>query len=351
MSVPSLWPGRIGVVRLGGGRFSLLVDRRALTVASVFFIIAAAVTVWSLSVGESHLAFSDVVAALTGNGDEGVRRIVVEWRLPRVLLAVAGGACLALSGAVFQTITRNPLGSPDIIGFNTGAYTGALVSLLVIDGGYFATVLGALLGGIATGLVVYVLALRNGLHGYRLIVVGIGISSLLAAVNSYLMITARVEEALAAAVWGAGSLSTATWTDVVPVLAILVVLTPALLVVHRSARLLLLGDEAARSRGVALEPLRLLLLVLGVALTAAVTAVAGPIAFVSLLAPQLAIRLARTPAIPLMTSAFVGAALLAVSDLIARTVIAPSQLPVGVVTITVGGAYLVWLLITQARKA
>jgi len=129
------------------------------------------------------------------------------------------------------------------------------------------------------------------------------------------------------------------------------VLSPVLLAVDRGAQMMGLGDDAARSRGVSLEQLRLLLLVVGVALTAAVTAVAGPIAFVSLVAPQVAIRLTRTPAIPLVTTALLGAALLAVSDLVARTVIAPAQLPAGVVTVVVGGSYLVWLLLAQARKA
>lgn len=346
---PALWPSRIKVLRRGS--LSLRVDTRSCTVGLLFLLFATAISCWSLTIGESALPLSDVLAALTGHADPGVERIVLGWRLPRILLALLAGAALALGGAVFQTLTRNPLGSPDIIGFNTGAYTGALLSMLVFHGGQAGTVTGALLGGTFTGVLVYFLALRRGLSGYRLIVIGIGIGSLLGAVNGYLMISVRLESAISAAIWGAGSLATATWNDVVPVAVALVVLVPILMALSRSTHLLTLGDDAAHSRGVNISRLRLLLIFIGVALTAAVTAVAGPIAFVALVAPQLALRLARTPGIPLLPSALMGAALLAISDLIARTIIAPAQVPVGIVTVVLGGGYLVWLLISHSRKS
>ncbi|UOE21882.1 iron chelate uptake ABC transporter family permease subunit [Thermobifida halotolerans] len=346
-----MWSRRVVLLRAPRAPLSLRFDLRSFTVGLACLATAVAVGAWSLTVGEMALPLRDVAAALVGRSDDGVARIVMEWRMPRVLLAALGGWALALSGAVFQTVTRNPLGSPDVIGFNTGAYTGALLGMLLVGGGHLTTVAGALLGGTLTGLAVYVLALRRGLNGYRLVVVGIGISSLLASVNGYLMITVRVEEALPAAVWGAGSLATATWADVVPVLVAVAVLTPVLMLVNRDTQLTALGDDAARSRGVDTDRLRPVLLATGVALTAAVTAVAGPIAFVALVAPQLAVRLTRTPALPLLPTAFLGASLLVLSDLVARTVIAPAQLPVGVVTVTVGGGYLAWLLISQARKS
>ncbi|TDQ54251.1 FecCD family ABC transporter permease [Actinorugispora endophytica] len=351
MTATRLWPRGVVLLRSRRGRLSLRIGLRSFSVGLAFLAAALLVSTYSLTIGESDLPLGDVADALLGRADDGVARIVLEWRLPRVLLAVVGGAALALSGAVFQTITRNPLGSPDVIGFNMGAYTGALVSMLVIGGGYLATVAGALVGGTLTGLVVYLLALRQGLQGYRLIIVGIGVSALLASLNAYLKITVSLEESLSASVWGAGSLATAAWTDVVPVLAVVAVLAPVLMFVNRDSGLLALGDDAAHGRGVDVERLRLVLLAVGVVLTAAVTAVAGPIAFIALVAPQLAVRLTRTPAIPLLPTAFLGASLLALGDLVARTVIAPAQLPVGVVTATIGGGYLVWLLVAQARKA
>lgn len=333
------------------GPLSLRVHRRSLVVGTLALIAAIAVAGYSLTVGESALGLGDVWAALTGTADEGTTRIVLEWRMPRVLLALLGGAVLAASGAVFQTLTANPLGSPDIIGFNTGAYTGALLAMLVFGAGATGTIVGALLGGLGTGLIVYLLTIRFGLQGFRLIVIGIGVGAMLAAVNAYLMITVDLEAAISASVWGQGSLNTVRWADVYPSLIAVIVLLPATMRLWRQAGMLGMGEHAALARGVNVRVLRVLLLVLGVALTAVVTAVAGPIGFVSLVAPQIAIRLTRTATIPLLPTAFLGAVLLVVSDLVARTIIAPAQLPVGTVTVVLGGVYLVWLLVSRLRKA
>jgi iron complex transport system permease protein len=345
-----LWPRRIRFLRIAGSH-RIRIDLRVAAVGAVLTALLLTVAVWSLTVGQTELSPAQIWSALTGEGNRAVRRTVVEWRLPRVLMGVLGGAALAMSGALFQTITRNPLGSPDIIGFNTGAYTGALLATLVVGAGYLGTVVGALIGGVGTGLLVWALAMRRGLQGHRLIIVGIGISALLASVNGYLMISVRLEDAVAAAMWGAGSLDTMTWPQLLPVGLALLLLAPICAALGRSTALLALGDDAAVSRGLDANRLRILLLLVGVALTAVVTAVAGPIAFIALVAPQLAVRLTRTPQLPLLCAALVGAVLLTLSDLVARTVVAPSQLPAGVVTVVLGGVYLVWLLMAGTRKA
>ncbi|RLP77582.1 iron-enterobactin ABC transporter permease [Mycetocola tolaasinivorans] len=337
------------VLRLGG--LSLRVHRRSFWVGIACLIVALAAAAYSLTIGDSAISLGEVWGALTGQADAGTSRIVLDWRLPRVLMALCGGAALAMSGAVFQTLTGNPLGSPDIIGFNTGAYTGALLSMLVVGGGSTGTTVGALIGGTATGALVYLLALRHGLHGYRLIVIGIGVSAMLGAINSYLMITVKLEAAISAQVWGAGSLNTIRWVDLTPTILVTLICLPLLLVLWRQAGMLGLGVETASGRGVNIGFLRVALLGLGVVLTAAVTAVAGPIAFVALVAPQIALRLTRGAGIPLLPTAFLGAALLVISDLVARTLLAPVQLPVGVVTVVLGGGYLVWMLISRLRKA
>lgn len=350
MSTTNLWPERIKIITIPAGGRTLRIDKRNLGVALGFLVIALLVGCFSLTVGESDVSIPEVLAALGGHGSEGIERIVVQWRLPRVLLALLAGAALAIGGGVFQTLTGNPLGSPDIIGFNTGAYTGALIGMLVLGASHTGSVIGALVGGLGTAMLVYFLALRRGLAGYRLIVIGIGVSALLGSVNAYLLLTARLETAISAAVWGAGSINTATWADVLPVGIALLLATPLLVFLSASMRMLPLGDDAARSRGVRVGHLRIYMILIGVGLTATVVAVAGPISFVALVAPQIALRLTRSPAIPLFASALLGAALLVISDLLARTIIAPSQLPVGTVTVVLGGCYLVWLLISRSRK-
>lgn len=340
-------PGR-RTVRIGP--VSQVVHRRELVVVGILLAVIVLVGAFALTQGEYRIPLEKLVAALTGNGSESVLRIVLDWRLPRVVVAIVGGIALGLSGAIFQSITRNPLGSPDIIGFNSGAFTGALIVTLVIGGNYAAMVSGALIGGLATALLVYVLAWSRGVQGFRLIVIGIAISAVLNAFNDYLQLRADLNAAIVAASWGMGSLADLGWSDVVPVTIATAVLVPLLALLARRLGMLELGDDIAKSLGIPVERTRLLLLVIGVALTATVTAVAGPIIFVALAAPQLARRLTKSAGISLLPSAAMGAALLLVSDVVAQRIIAPAALPVGAVTVTLGGVYLIVLLIVQAGK-
>lgn len=340
-------PGR-RTVRLGP--VSQVVHRRELVVVGILLAVIVLVGAFALTQGEYRIPLEKLVAALTGNGSESVLRIVLDWRLPRVVVAIVGGIALGLSGAIFQSITRNPLGSPDIIGFNSGAFTGALIVTLVIGGNYAAMVSGALIGGLATALLVYVLAWSRGVQGFRLIVIGITISAVLNAFNDYLQLRADLNAAIVAASWGMGSLADLGWSDVVPVTIATAVLVPLLALLARRLGMLELGDDIAKSLGIPVERTRLLLLVIGVALTATVTAVAGPIIFVALAAPQLARRLTKSAGISLLPSAAMGAALLLVSDVVAQRIIAPAALPVGAVTVTLGGVYLIVLLLVQAGK-
>ncbi|UCR88030.1 FecCD family ABC transporter permease [Mycetocola spongiae] len=329
-------------LRLGGGRREALI-----CLALICGALAVAVVV--IGSGDYPLSFARVLRVLFGGGEGLENSIVLQWRAPRAAAALIFGAALGVSGGVFQSLTRNPLGSPDVIGFSTGAYTGALIALVLFGGSYLNTAVGALIGGLLTALAVYLLAWRRGSHGFRLILVGIGISAALAAFNQWLVLRAEIEVAMAAAVWGAGSLGGVSWAQVLPAAAVLI---PVLILTLASARtlgMLELGDDSAASLGVRTERSRLLLVVLAVLLTAAVTAVAGPIAFIALVAPQLAKRLTGGAGIRLLPAACMGAFLLVLSDLIAQRAFAPVQLPVGLVTVCVGGIYLIWLLAREGR--
>ncbi|WP_413316756.1 iron chelate uptake ABC transporter family permease subunit [Agrococcus sp. 1P02AA] len=338
----ALWPSRVRMLRGPGIR--VLLDVRALVVWAALLTAIGALSALALSFGDSAFTVGEVLAALVGQGDDTTVRVVQEWRLSRVVLALVGGASLAVSGAIFQSMTRNPLGSPDIIGFSTGAYTGALIVTLVLGASAASVSVGALIGGLATALAVYALAFKRGVQGFRLIVVGIAVSAVLSAINAYLLVRASLEQAVTAAIWGAGTLNEARWPEVLPVLVTLAVLTPACLLLARRLAVLELGDDHARMLGVRAEPTRIMLLIVGVGLVSIVTAITGPITFVALAAPQIAKRLVRGTGPALMASALVGALLLLASDVLAQRVIAPSQYPVGVITACLGGAYLVWLL-------
>ncbi|WP_086826428.1 iron chelate uptake ABC transporter family permease subunit [Allokutzneria sp. NRRL B-24872] len=330
-------------------RIAVRLEWRSVVVCAVLALAVAGMAVLALMTGSYPLSAGQVVSALTGGETGLVHSIVVEWRLPRVAAALVFGASLGVSGAIFQSLLRNPLAEPGIIGFSQGSYTGALIVILVVNGTYWQLVGGALLGGMATAVVVYVLAYRRGVQGFRLIVVGIGISAMLGSLNTWLILKADLKVAMAAAAWGAGSLNGTSWNQVLVGGAFIVVLLLLAAMLSRPMRQLELGDEAAASQGVRVAPARLGLIGVGVALTATVTAASGPITFISLLAPQIARRIARTAGITLAPAAFVGALLCLVADYLAQH-IAPTPLPVGTITVMLGGGYLGWLLFTEARR-
>ncbi|MFF9149524.1 FecCD family ABC transporter permease [Streptomyces sp. NPDC014861] len=330
-------------------RFAVRLHRRSVVVCAVLGVAVAATSVLALMTGSYPLSAGQVLAALTGRESGIVHDVVVDWRLPRVVAALAFGAALGVSGAVFQSLLRNPLADPGIVGFSQGSYTGALVVILVIDGTYAQLVGGALLGGMATAVAVYVLAHRRGVQGFRLIVVGIGVSAMLGSLNTWLILKADLDQAMSAAAWGAGSLNGVSWEQVAIGGACVAALLLPVGALSRPMRQMELGDDAAAAQGVRVSHTRLGLILVGVALTATVTAATGPIAFVSLVAPQIGRRLARTAGITLFPAAFVGALLCLASDYVAQH-IAPTPLPIGVITVVLGGGYLGYLLFTEARK-
>lgn len=351
---PARWPKRVRFVRVPALNLSLRVDVIGVAITVALVAATAIVAVWSLGLSVTstpNLGFAETLRVLAGQtGATEPRTRLVADALPGVVTAILGGISLALSGAIFQTITRNPLGSPDIIGFTTGANTGALIAMLVLGLGSTGTTAGALIGCLATGFAVYWLGMRGGTGNYRFIIVGIGISAMLLAFNGYLVATAQRENAAAAAAWGMGSLQNLTMNDTIPVLVTLAILLPLLAVIAPQMRMFELGSDSAQSKGVNVERAQLMLLVLGVGFAAATTAIAGPIAFIALVAPQIAARISPTAGIPLVTSAAVGATLLVSCAAIARTLL-DVPLPVGVVTSALGGLYLLFLLLAQSRKA
>ncbi|MFF9239614.1 FecCD family ABC transporter permease [Streptomyces sp. NPDC014801] len=335
-------------VRTPGG-LSLRVDVRALVVVALLLVAALAASVVLIGTGDFPIPAGDVVRTLLGEGNPGQEFIVRELRLPRVLVGLLVGAALGLGGALFQAVSRNPLGSPDVLGLGQGSTAGALVVIVLISGNTAQVTLGALAGGLLTGLAIYLLAWKQGVHGYRLVLVGIGVSAVATAVNGYLITKADLVDAARAIVWMTGSLNGRGWEQVWPLLAVCAVLVPLVLVNARGLRMMEMGDDMAGALGVRVERVRMLLMVAAVLLTATATAAAGPVGFVALTAPQLARRLTRSPGPNLVPSLCMGATLLVAADLASQRLFGADQLPVGVVTGVLGGVYLLWLLVTERR--
>ncbi|NUS27731.1 MAG: iron chelate uptake ABC transporter family permease subunit, partial [Streptomyces sp.] len=311
---------------------------------------ALAASVVLIGTGDFPISAGDVLRTLMGDGNAGQEFIVNELRLPRVLVGLLVGASLGLGGALFQAVSRNPLGSPDILGLGQGATAGALTVIVLFSGSAGEVTVGALVGGLGAGLAIYLLAWKQGVHGYRLVLVGIGVSAILTAVNGYLLTKSTITEAAQAVVWMTGSLSGRDWEQVWPLLWLCAVLVPLVLGNARALRMMEMGDDVSHALGVRVERTRALLMVAAVLLTATATAAAGPVSFVALTAPQLARRLTRSPGPNLLPSLCMGAALLVTADLLSQKVFGADQMPVGVVTGVLGGVYLLWLLVTE-RKA
>lgn len=300
--------------------------------------------------GNVALSSAQVWHALTGRAPPAIQMMVVEWRLPRILLALLIGAALGVSGAIFQSLLRNPLGSPDVMGFNVGAWSGVLVAMVLFGQQQTAIALAALAGGLVTSLLVWLLAWRSGIDTFRLIIIGIGVRAMLMAFNTWLLLRASLETALSAGLWHAGSLNGLTWGKSLPAAPVILLTLVAAGLLVRRLRLLEMGDDTASALGVPVEKSRLMLMIVAVLLTAAATALAGPISFIALVAPHIAHRLSGTARLGLLQAALCGATLLLAADLIAQRLFMPYQLPVGVVTVSLGGLYLIALLIQESRK-
>lgn len=282
------------VLRTPGG-LSLRFRPRALVVGAGCALLAAGLGVLAVAGGDYPMSPADVLRTLTGGGTPAEEFIIHELRLPRLVTALLVGAALALAGAVFQSLVRNPLGSPDMLGFTQGASTGALV-VVVLGGSSLALSGAAVASGLATGLLVYALVARTGVHGYRLVLVGIGLNAILTGINGYLLTRAPLMDAARAVLWLTGSLDGRGWSDATPLLVVLAVLTPLVLLGCGPAlRMMEMGDDTAAALGVPVRRLRLVLLGAAVLLVAFAAAAAGPVSFVALTAPHLARRLTRSP--------------------------------------------------------
>lgn len=337
---------------LRAGPVAVPVRRRAVVVGTVLVALTSLVAVVATARGDYPLPPADVLGVLLGGGDDGERFVVLGLRLPRVATGVLVGLALGIAGALTQSVSRNPLASPDVLGVTAGASAAAVAVLVLAPtvGTAVGVPAAALAGGLAAGLAVYVLAWRSGLDGFRLVLVGVGVNAFATSLVTWLLVLGDRTEAAQATVWLNGSLNASGWQDVPALLAVLGV---ALLLVGPAAfalRALSLGDESAVGLGVRVETTRTVLLLVAVVLASVAAAAAGPVPFVALAAPQIALRLTGAATPPLVVAGLVGACLLTASDLLARSVLT-IPLPVGIVTGVLGAPYLLYLIRSRAREA
>lgn len=332
------------------GPVSAQVPWRVLILNVALVVLIAALAFWGMLQGDYNIAPDKVIPALLGEGKQ-ITVAFAQQRAARIVAALLVGAALGLSGAIFQVISGNALGSPDIIGFTNGAATGALLQIIVFNSGPVEVALGAVVGGLATSVLVWLLTRRTGLHGFRLVLVGIGVGSTLAAFNSLLVVRASLTQAQTAASWLAGSLNDITWERTYALLGLLLVVTPLLLMLVRPLGAIRFGDQVASGLGVSVNAYRVAALFIGVLLVSLATATTGPIAFVALAAPHIAKTLARSGGVGFTSAALMGALMVLGSDLIGRFAVSGRIIQVGVVTGAIGGLYLIYLIYLERKKS
>jgi iron complex transport system permease protein len=346
---PSVMPG----VRLG--RVSFVWRPWILCVTLLLAMATFLVFCLSIGVGEFPISLPRVIATVLGRGEQVDQFVIMDLRMPRALAGLVVGIVLGVSGAITQSIARNPLASPDVLGITSGA-SAVAVFLVTVSGGTAAAIVNsvglsaaALAGGLGTGLLVYFLAWRRGIDGFRLILIGISVSAVMQAITTWLLVTADIRDVAKAQAWLVGSLEDRAWGEVWVALWCSLVLLVVVSFVAFQFKPMHFGDEVAAGLGVRYAAVRAVLLLCAVLLAGVAVSAAGPVPFVALVAPQVAMRLARCPTPPMVASGLVGALLLIGSDLVARTAL-PVSLPVGVVTAAIGGPFLVYLLVRANLK-
>lgn len=322
--------------------------RRRRTVLVILGASLVATFALTLLLGQTFTPPLDVIRVILGHDVPGASFTVGTLRLPRAVLAVVSGMCFGMGGVAFQTMLRNPLASPDIIGISTGASAAAVFAIVILqlDGAAVSAV--AIVGGLSVAMFVYGLSHRGGLVGTRLILIGIAMSAMLTSIISYVLSRAPSWDHQEATRWLAGSVNGATWSQVLPVLFALLVFGSILLSRAPALEALPLGDDTAASLGVRVGPTRILVIAAAVGMIAFATSSTGPIAFVAFLAGPIAARVAGRNGSLLIPAALVGAVLVLAADYVGQFALG-ARYPVGVITGAMGAPYLIYLIIRTNR--
>ncbi|WP_439691197.1 FecCD family ABC transporter permease [Curtobacterium sp. SP.BCo] len=318
--------------------------RRELVVLGAVLVVLVALVLVGLGVGEIPLSPLQVAGALVGHGDTVSDFVIGQLRGPRVFGAVLVGAALGVAGGIVQSVVRNPIASPDVIGITSGASASGITAIVLFgaSGGTLFSVV--LVGALVVSLVIAGLSWRRGITGNRVVLVGIGVAAICLSITGWMLTSGTVTQAGTALLWLSGSLN-AVDRNLVGVLAVaFVVLMGLALLQSPRLTVLTLGDDVASALGLRPNRAKVLLLLTAVCLTAAAVATAGPVSFVALMAAPIARRLVGGGRVALGPTAAVGAAVTLASDLVAQFAIPGNALPVGVVTGVVGAPYLLWLL-------
>ena len=326
--------------------------RRYLVVCASLTVLVLAMLAVSLMFGRQFYGPGDVVRVLLGEQVSGASFTVGVLRLPRALVGLLAGIAFGMAGITFQTMLRNPLASPDIIGISSGASAAAVFSIVMLSLSETAVSIIATIAALVTAGIIYLLSFKGGLSGTRLILIGIGIAAMLQSVVSYVISRAAQWDLQTAMRWLNGNLNGATMEQAAPLIVVVAIGAVVLTMLSKGLDTLRLGEETSAALGVGVERTRLLLILFAVTLLAFATAAAGPVAFVAFLSGPISMRLlgrAGSAGSPLIPAALVGALLILVADFAGQFAFG-TRYPVGVITGVLGAPYLIYLLVRSTRS-
>ena len=332
-------------------------NKKFIIVISVLLLMIFGTFLISLNTGSLSISPSDVIKTLIGQGSKAHEIAIFKLRLPRIVIGILVGTALAISGTILQGVTKNDLADAGILGINSGAALFVVVYIYLMNGNVYDGVsnltiftmpIVALSGAIFGAFLIYALAWRNGINSSRLLLVGIGINIAFTSILTIFQLRFTTQEFNRVMAWTNGSIWGASWKYVIAVLPFILVFTLLTLYKSRYLDALNLGDEVATGLGVEVEKERRKLIVFSVVLAGVATSVAGSIGFLGLVAPHIARKLVGPKHIKLIpTSALVGSVILLISDTIARNIIAPMELPVGIVVAVIGVPYFIYLMLAD----
>lgn len=344
--------GQYRSFRIFKGKISFLIDKRALAITLALLAVTVAAFIISTGLGDMKINPLTVIHVFFGGGADLERLVILNFRLPRIIVALFVGMALAVAGGILQGIIRNPLASPDIIGITGGASAAVVGFLAIFSNTNNSLTVGiewlpvaAFIGATFTALLVYSLAWRGGVSPIRLVLIGIGISALMQAFTTMMMILGPIYRASQANIWITGTVNGSSWENVGILVPLVVLLLIIALISARKLNVQELGDDLATGIGSTVQRQRFTLLLVSTGLVGAAVAFAGGIGFVGLMAPHMARRVVGSAFGALLpASALIGGVLVLLADLIGRTLFLPLEVPAGVFTAAIGAPYFIYLL-------
>jgi len=322
---------------------------RLISVNVILLVLTICICGLMLLYGKTHYELSTVIRVLSGEQIQGATFTIATLRLPRMLCGLLAGLAFGISGNTFQTMLRNPLASPDIIGISPGSSIAAVFCILGLHMSGSGVSIAAVISGILVSTLIYVLSKGSGLSGSRLILIGIGMQAMINALISYLLAKASQHDVSTALRWLSGSLNGMRIEDVPTLFIVVIIFGIIILCLTKQLQILELGDEFATTLGIKINLIRIMLILSSVFLIAFATSITGPIAFVAFLSGPIASRLVGPGAPNVLGSGLVGALLVLGADMIGQFVFS-TRFPVGVVTGILGAPYMLFLLVVINRR-